>query len=165
MKSAAVPLHAVKPSPREIVVSRTFAAPRTLVFAALTTPDMVMQWLWGPDAWRIANCEVDLRVGGKYRYVWRQRDKGDMGMGGVFHEIVPPERLVYTELFDEDWTGGETLVTAVLEEKDGRTTVTTTVRYASEEARDGALETEMLRGWGQTYDRLDVYLQTLKAKE
>jgi uncharacterized protein YndB with AHSA1/START domain len=160
-----VPLTATKPSPREIVVRRTFDVSRALVFEAFTNPEMVRQWLWGPDEWPMVDCRIDLRVGGAYRYVWRHHEEGDMGMGGTFHEIVPPKRLVYTELFDEDWTGGETLVTAVFEEKDGRTTVTTNVRYSSEEARDGALKTGMLRGWGQAYDRLDDHLVQHMAKE
>ena len=160
-----VALEAATPSEREITVSRTFDAPRALVFDAFTKADMIKHWLFGPDEWRMVHCEVDLRPGGAYRYVWRHRDKGDMGMGGVFREIVPPKRLVYTELFDEDWTGGETIVTSVFEEKGGRTTVTTTVRYSSQEARDGALKTGMLRGWGQSYDRLDGYLETLQGKE
>lgn len=162
---AAVPLTAKKISAREIVVARTFDAPRELVFRAFTDPEMVIHWMWGPDEWRMVRCDIEFKVGGTYRYVWRHVEKGDMGMGGIFHEIVPPERLVYTELFDEDWTEGETLVTATFEEKDGRTTVTTTVRYSSERARDGALKTPMLRGWGQSYDRLDVYLQTLNSTE
>jgi uncharacterized protein YndB with AHSA1/START domain len=153
------------PSPREVVVSRTFDARRTLVFDAFTKPEMIKQWLFGPDEWPMVHCEVALKVGGAYRYVWRHRDKGNMAMGGVFREVVAPARLVHTELFDEDWTGGETLVTTVFEEKVGRTTVTTTVRYSSEKARDGALKTGTIRGWGQAYDRLGAYLETPQAKE
>jgi uncharacterized protein YndB with AHSA1/START domain len=162
---AGIPLTAKKVSPREIVVARTFNAPRALVFKAFTDPDMVIHWLWGPEEWPMVACDIDLRVGGAYRYVWRHRERGDMAMGGTFHEIVPPARLVYTELFGDDWTGGETLVTALFEEKNGRTTVTTTIRYSSEKARDGALKTPMLRGWAQSYDRLDLYLETLEAAE
>ncbi len=146
------------PSDREVRVARDFAAPRALVFEAFTRADLVRRWMYGPDDWRMAECEIDLRVGGRYRYVWRNPEKGDMGMGGSFREIVPPERLVYTELFDEDWTGGETVVTTTFEEMDGRTTVTTTVRYSSPAARDAALKTPMLEGWAQTYDRLDAHL-------
>jgi uncharacterized protein YndB with AHSA1/START domain len=97
------------------------AAP--LVFDAFTKPEMVKQWLWGPPEWPMVHCEIDLRVGGKLRYVWRHQTKGDMGMSGVFHDIKAPELLVNTELFDEDWTGGETLVTTTFEEQDGRTVV------------------------------------------
>lgn len=150
-----VPLTLDKPSEREIAVSRTFDAPRDLVFEAFTNPEMVKQWLIGPDDWPMVVCEIDFRVGGKYRYVWRHKERGDMGLGGVYREIERPRRIVHTELFDEDWTGGETIQTTVFEEKGGRTTVTSTVRYSSEAARDGALKTTgMLEGWGMAYDRL-----------
>ena len=149
-----VPLTLDKPSEREIAVSRSFDAPRDLVFEAMTNPKMVKQWLIGPDDWPMVVCEIDFRVGGKYRYVWRHKERGDMGMGGVYREIERPRRIVHTELFDEDWTGGETIQTTVFEEKGGRTTVTSTVRYSSEAARDGALKTGMLEGWGKAYDRL-----------
>ena len=147
-----------KPSEREVVVARTFDAPRTLVFEAFTTPELVKRWLYGPDEWPMVACEIDFSVGGAYRYVWRHREKGDMAMGGVYREIVPPERIVHTELFDADWTGGETLVTTTFEERDGRTTVTATVLYSSRAARDAALKTPMIDGWSQSYGRLDALL-------
>lgn len=151
-------LSVTTPSDRLVKVSRTFAAPRRLVFDAFTKPELVKRWLYGPDEWPMVDCAIDLRVGGRLRYVWRHRDKGEMGLSGVFREIVPGERLVHTELFDEDWTGGETLVTIVFAEASGQTSVTTTVRYSSEGARDKALATPMLEGWGQSYDRLDGLL-------
>ena len=153
-----VPLDVSKPSERELTVSRTFNAPRDLVFEAYTNPQMVKQWLFGPEEWRMVVCEIDFKVGGKFRFVWRHKEKGDMGMGGVYREIVKPKRIVHTELFDEDWTGGETLETTIFDEKDGRTTVTSTVRYASEAARDGALKTGMIDGLGTAYDRLAEFL-------
>lgn len=146
------------PSDREVAVSRTFDAPRKLVFEAHIKPEIVKRWLYGPEDWQLAVCEIDPKPGGKLRYVWRNKEKGDMGMGGVFREVVPPERIVHTELFDEDWTGGETLVTTTFEEKDGRTTMTATVRYSSKEARDGALKTAMTEGWSRALDRLDELL-------
>ena len=109
-------------------MTRDFDAPRSLVFEAYTKPELLKRWLFGPDGWSFAVCEIDLKVGGKYRYVWRHEDGREMGMGGVYREIVPPERLVCTELFDEDWTGGEALGTIVLTEKDGKTTLTQTMR-------------------------------------
>ena len=96
-----------KPDEREITLARTFDAPRRLVFDAFTKPEMVKQWLWGPPEWPMVHCEIDLRVGGKLRYVWRHQTKGEMGLSGVFHAIKAPELLVNTEVFDEDWTGGE----------------------------------------------------------
>ena len=152
-----------KPGSREIMLARTFDAPRRLVFDAFTKPEMVMQWLWGPPEWPMVHCEIDLRVGGKLRYVWRHQTKGEMGMSGVFHCIKAPELLVNTELFDQDWTGGETLVTTTFEEQDGRTVVSATVRYSSPAARDGALKTPMLEGWSQGHDRLDDMLASLGA--
>lgn len=146
------------PSDREILVTRTFDAPRRQVWEALTRPDILMQWFWGPNDWRLAVCEIDLTVGGKLRYVWRTRGGDEMGLSGTFKEIAPPERLVHTELFDEDWTGGETVVTTVLTERNGKTTLEMTVLYSSKEARDASLETPMEEGMAQTYERLDAYL-------
>jgi uncharacterized protein YndB with AHSA1/START domain len=143
---------------REIKVTRTFNAPRHLVFDTYTKSEHVKRWLYGPEEWPLVECTIDPKPGGAIRYVWRHKDKGDMGMSGTFREVKPPERLVHTELFDQDWTGGETLVTTVFEERDGRTTVTTTVRYTSEPARDGAAKTGMIDGWSKALDRLDELL-------
>jgi len=101
---------------REIVMTREFDAPRRLVFDALTKPELVKQWLLGPPGWSMPVCEIDLRVGGTYRYVWRHTDGKEMGMGGVYREIVPQERVVCSELFDEPWYPGEALVTTTLAE-------------------------------------------------
>lgn len=148
-------LEFITPNERDVRVTRVFDAPKRQVFAALTKPEFVRRWLLGPPGWTMPVCEIDLRVGGKFRYVWRHdRDGSQFGMGGEYREIAPPDRLVHTELFDEDWTGGETLVTTVLEERNGRTSIATTVRYSSQRARDGALKTGMIQGWAQSYDRL-----------
>jgi uncharacterized protein YndB with AHSA1/START domain len=94
-------------------------------------------------------------VGGKYRYVWRHdRDGNEMGMGGLYREIVAPERIVHTERFDEAWYPGEALNTLVLVEKGGRTTLTQTVRYESREARDAVLKSGMESGVAASYERL-----------
>ena len=152
-----------QPGDREINLTRTFKAPRRLVFDAFTKPEMVKRWLWGPSEWPMVHCEIDLRVGGKLRYVWRHKDKGDMGLSGVFHEIEAPALLVNTEIFDQDWTGGEALVTTTFAEQNGRTTVAATVRYSSPSARDGVLKTPMLEGWSQAHDRLDDLLASADA--
>src|SRR5882757_2019166 len=152
-----------KPGEREFTLTRTFDAPRQLVFDAFTKPEMVMRWLYGPEEWPLVVCEVDLRVGGKLRYVWRHKDKGDMGMSGVFREVVAPERLAHTELFDQDWTGGETILTTTFEERGGRTTVASNVRYSSQAARDGALATGMIEGWSKCHDRLADLLPSMTA--
>src|SRR6188474_1614673 len=104
---------------REIVMARTFDAPRALVFEAFTRPELVKRWLLGPPGWSMPVCEIDLKVGGKFRYEWRNQDGRGMGMGGIFRELAPPDRIVHTELFDEDWTGGERKVTTLFTEKAG----------------------------------------------
>ena len=147
------------PTERDIEIKRVFDAPRHLIFDALTKPELVKRWLLGPPGWSMPVCEIDLRVRGTYRWVWRKDSDGsEMGMGGVFREIVPPERFVATEKFDEAWYPGEALVTNALEEKDGRTTLTLTIRYESQEARDTALKTDMAKGVEASYDRLEKIL-------
>lgn len=146
------------PGEREIVIVRAFDAPRELVFDALTQPELLKRWFHGPDGWTLTVCEVDLRVGGAYRFVWSGPQGVAMGMGGLHREIERPQRIVRTERFDQDWTGGETVGTAVLSERDGKTTLVTTVVYASREARDGALASNMEQGIAAAYDRLDAFL-------
>ncbi|HYT99726.1 MAG TPA: SRPBCC family protein [Gemmatimonadales bacterium] len=148
-------LKVTTPSDREIAMTRVFDAPRTLVFDAHTKPDLVRLWLLGPPGWSMPVCEMDVRVGGTYRWVWRHdRDGTTMGMGGVYREIVKPERLVTTERFDEAWYPGEALNTLVLVEQGGRTTLTQTMRYESQEARDAVLKSGMEKGVAASYDRL-----------
>lgn len=151
-------LQITTPSDREIVMIRAFDAPRHLVFDCFTRPELLKRWMTGPDGWTFVVCEIDLKVGGKFRYVWRQVDGTEMGMGGEFREIVVPERIVNTEQFDQDWTGGETLGTLVLTEQNGKTITMSTVLYSSQAARDGALKSGMEDGVAAGYDRLDEML-------
>lgn len=153
-------LRVTTPTDREIVMTRVFDAPRRLVFDALTKPELVKQWLLGPPGWSMPVCEIDLRVGGAYRYLWRNADGAEMGMGGVLLEIVAPQRLVGTEKFDQAWYPGEAVVTNVLTEEGGKTTLTLTVRYESREARDAVLKTPMESGVAASYDRLAELLAT-----
>lgn len=146
---------------REVVITRAFNAPRDLVFEAYTKPELVRRWLLGPEDWTMPVCEIDLRVGGRYRFVWRHADGRQMGMGGAYREIVAPERLVSSEVFDEDWTGGEAVTTLVLTEKGGRTTAVSTVLYSSRAARDAVLKTPMADGMEAGYVRLDEILATV----
>ena len=146
------------PSDRELQVTRNFHAPRQLVFDAFTKPELVRRWLLGPDGWSMPVCEIDLRVGGAYRYVWRKSGVPDMGMGGVFREIAVPERLAATERFDESWYDGEALDTTVFTEQDGVTTVTVTILYESKEARDTASRSGMEHGMAAGYNRLEEQL-------
>jgi uncharacterized protein YndB with AHSA1/START domain len=144
---------------REIVIKRDFDAPRNLVFDAFTKPELIKRWLLGPPGWTMPVCEVDLKVGGKYRYVWRNEKNGtEMGMGGVYREIVAPERIVATEKFDQSWYPGEGLGTTELVEKNGKTTLTQTVQYESREAREVVLKSDMERGVAASYDRLAAIL-------
>lgn len=144
------------PSDREITFTRAFDAPRQLVFDAWTKPELLKRWLYGPDGWSLDVCEVDLRVGGRYRYGWKHKNGNVMGMGGVYKELKVPERLVNTQLFDQDWTGGEAVGTLVLTEKNGKTTSVNTVLYVSKAARDAALSTPMADGMEMGYARMDA---------
>src|SRR3979411_420498 len=149
------------PTDREIEIVRDFNAPRQLVFDAFTKPELVRRWLLGPSGWTMPVCEIDLRVGGAYRYVWRKEGVKDMGMGGVFREVVSPERIVATEKFDESWYPGEAVGTIVLVEQGGKTALTQTVLYESSEAREAVLKSPMEQGVTAGYDRLAELLATL----
>lgn len=145
-------------SDREIRMTRTFDAPRDLVFEAFTKPDLIKRWMFGPEGWSLPVCEVELKAGGKMRYVWKHKDGTSMGMSGTFREIKRPSRIVHNETFDEDWTGGETLVTTLFTETGGQTLVEQTVLYSSQAARDAVLKSPMEDGIAQGYDRLDKIL-------
>jgi uncharacterized protein YndB with AHSA1/START domain len=142
------------PSDREIAMTRVFDAPRSMVFDALTKPELIKRWLGAFGGWSFVVCEVDLKVGGAYRYEWRGSSGEKLAMGGIYREIVRPERIVYTEKFDESWYGGDALDTTILEEKNGRTTLTTTVRYESKEVRDAVLKSPMEGGVSKGFDKL-----------
>ncbi len=143
---------------REILMTRLFDAPRGLVFDAFTKPKLIKRWLTGPDGWSMPVCEVDLKVGGRLRYVWRHQDGTGMGLSGTFSEIKRPDRIVHTELFDEDWTGGEALVTTDFIEQGGQTLLRQTIVYASRAARDAVIRSPMESGMAKSYDRLDELL-------
>ena len=152
------------PSDREISMTRVFEAPRRLVYDAFTKPELVKCWLLGPPGWSMPVCQIDLKVGGAYRYVWRRdKDGSEMGMGGVYREIGPTERLVATEKFDQAWYPGEALVSNALVEEGGRTTLTLTIRYESREARDAVIRSNMADGVAASYDRLTELLASAGA--
>lgn len=154
-------LQVTTPSDTEIAMTRVFDAPRRLVFDAFTRPELVRRWLGVFGGFTMPVCEIDLRVGGTYRYVWRGPDDFSMGMSGVYREIVPGERIVSTERFDEAWYEGEAVGTVVFTERNGQTTVTTTVRYASRAVRDAVLKSPMESGVAAGYDALEALLSTL----
>jgi uncharacterized protein YndB with AHSA1/START domain len=146
---------------RELVITRDFDAPRALVFDAMTKPELVKRWLGVFGGWTLPVCEIDLRVGGGYRYQWHGPNGERMGMRGVYREITRPERIVSTETFDESWYPGGAVGTAVLTERGGRTTVTTTVLYDSREARDAVMKSPMETGLSAGYDKLDDVLASV----
>lgn len=145
------------PNDTDIVLRRVFDAPRRLVFDALTRPDLIRRW-HGPRAWSLVVCEVDLRVGGAWRFVSRGPDGAEMGMSGVYRAVEAPARLVHTETFDGS-DAGEAEVTTVLAEQDGRTTMTVTVHYPSRQVRDAVVATNMEAGVGESYDRMAEVLE------
>jgi uncharacterized protein YndB with AHSA1/START domain len=106
-------------------------------------------------------CEVDLRVGGSYRYVWRNTKGHEMAMGGVYREVHAPEGLVQTEKFDDAWYPGEGIGTLVLTERGGVTKLTQTMLYESREARDAVLSSPMESGLSVGYERLDALLASM----
>jgi uncharacterized protein YndB with AHSA1/START domain len=147
------------PSDREVVVTRVVDAPRRLVFEAMSSPKHIPQWLTGPEGWTMPVCEIDLRPGGAWRYVYRMADGTEMTLQGVYREVAPPERVVSTESWGPEWP--ETVNTMVLTEAAGRTTITLTIRYPSPEARDAALRSGMKEGMDQGFARLDALVASL----
>jgi uncharacterized protein YndB with AHSA1/START domain len=152
------------PSDRELAMTRVFDAPRGMVFDAWTKPELLKRWLGVFGSWTFAVCEVDLRVGGKYRFVWRGKDGNEMAMGGVYREIVRPERIVCTEKFDDPWYEGDAIDTTTFVEQGGKTTMTTTVLYASKEIRDAVLKSPMESGVAKSYDKLAEVLGAMPAR-
>jgi len=146
---------------RELVIARSFNAPRSLVWDAHTKPELIRRWLLGPEGWTMPVCDVDLRVGGSYRYLWRNTKGHEMGMGGVYREIKAPERIVQTEKFDESWYPGEAVGTLVLTERGGVTHLKQTMLYESRDARDAVLRSPMESGLSVGYDRLDALLASM----
>jgi uncharacterized protein YndB with AHSA1/START domain len=153
---------ATTPSDREIVLTRLFDAPRPLVFEAMTKPEHVKRW-WGclDDRYSVPVCEIDLRPGGKWRFVGKG-PQGEYGFHGVYREIVVPERVVFTEIYDP-FPDAESVVTSVLTEEGGKTRLTATCVYPSQEVRDIVLQSGMTRGAGISYDKLEELVQQLKG--
>ena len=147
------------PSDREIVLTRTFDAPRRLVWEALTRPEHVPQW-WGPRGTTMLVDKMDLRPGGAWRFVSRGPDGSEHGFRGEYREIVPLERIVQTFEW-EGLPGHISVETLTLEERDARTTITGTSVFDSVEDRDGMLQSGMETGAAETYDRLEEHLRTM----
>lgn len=154
-------LEVTTPTDREIVLRRVFVAPRNLVFDAFTKPELLKCW-FGPRGWSLVVCEVDLKVGGTFRFVLRGPNGIDMGMRGVYREIVPPGRSVHTESFDD--YPRDSLVTALLVEQGRKTTLTATVLYPSPEVRDAVIKSGMDHGAAESYDKLAELLASPRAR-
>lgn len=153
-------LRVTTPSATEIAMTRTFEAPRVLVFDAFTRPELLRRWIGRPgDVMTV--CEVDLRAGGEYRYVFTLRTRETFRETGTFREVAPPERIVSTESFDD--YPGETVVTTTFAEHDGRTTMTTRSAFASQAVRDAVIASGVESGAGESYDRLAELLRSLRA--
>lgn len=155
-------LEVTTPTDREVVMTRLFDAPRQLVFDALTRPELLKRWLAAPGR-TLEVCEIDLKAGGAYRFVWRGAGKTDVGMHGEYREVVHSERLVTTEAW-EDWDVGEILATTVLAEEGRRTRFTSTVIYPTRQVRDAILESGMERGATESYEKLAELLATTSAQ-
>lgn len=152
------------PSDREVEVTRAFQAPKDLVYKAYSDPALVRRWMLGPPGWSMPVCEMDLRVGGSYRWRWRSDDgQGEFGFHGVFREVVPGSKVVHTQSYDPGTTGqgeagGEAIITLTFSEEKGVTTVTTRMDFGSKEIRDSVVATGMTDGMEQSYQLLDRQL-------
>lgn len=144
------------PSDHEIVLTRTFRAPRSLVHAAFSRPEILKRW-FGPRGWNLTTCELNARVGGGFRFVLQAPDGRQVGMRGVYRELCPPERSVHVESFDD--FPGESEVTSVLTESSGQTTLSVTMRYPSREIRDAVIRSGMEHGAAESYDKLVELLE------
>jgi len=147
------------PTDTQVVITRVVDAPRRIVFDAWTNPAHVPQWMAGPEGWTMPVCEIDLRPGGTWHYVFRKTDGTEMSMTGSYREVSPPARLVSTESWGPEWP--ETVNTLDLTESGGQTTITLTVTYPSKDARDAALKTGMKDGVEVGFAKLDRLLQRL----
>jgi len=151
------------PSDHEIRLTRVFDAPRDLVFEAMSRPEHIRRW-WGRlgEGYSVPVCEVDLRVGGKWRFVNRTAEGEEVAFYGVYREIAPPDRMVFTEIF-EQFPDVESVVTSLLTEENGKTRLTATVRYPTPQVRDMVLKSGMEHGAAISYDRLEEVAAELRV--
>jgi len=150
-------------SDRELVLRRTFRARPSIVFDAMTKPELLRRW-WAPRSLGVVlyECDADVRVGGAYRYVFAKEGTPKMAFSGVYREVLPPSRLVYTQIFEPMRDAGEGLITAVFEEHAGYTRLTQRELYPSKEALDGALATGMEKGLRETLEQLETLVSELE---
>ena len=155
-------LRVTTPSDTQIQMTRVFDAPRELVFEAHSSAEHMSNW-WGPRKYEVVSAEYDFREGGTWRILHRGPDGDEHGFRGEFREIVPPERIVWTFEY-EGWPGQIAVETLTLEERDGKTVLTAVSESGSKEARDAFIESGMEDGARETYERLEEYLEQLKAR-
>ena len=148
------------PTDRQIQITREFAAPRQLVYKAYTTPELIRRW-WSGDRGEVTSAEVDLRVGGRWRYVMTANGGFEVAFHGEYREIVPDERLVTTEVY-EGAPEGEAVVTHTFAEKDGRTTLTILMELPDRETRDAVINSGMEGGMQESMDHLEQVAISLR---
>jgi uncharacterized protein YndB with AHSA1/START domain len=150
-------------SERELVVTRTFDAPARIVFDAWTKPELLARW-WAPKGRGVTlfQCESDVRVGGKYRYVFGRDPKNPMVFSGTYTEVDRPSRLVWTQILESMRAAGEVIVTATFQERDGKTDLVLTQLFPSKEALDGAIATGMEKGMRETFEQLEELVGSLR---
>ena len=153
-------LQITTPSDLEIQMVRVFNAPKERVYRAFTDPDLVQRWLLGPEGWSFQTCEMDVRTGGSYHWVWVHQQNGTMGLIGSFREVSPPDRIVHTERYEPAWGDNETVVTTTFVEEAGRTVVTVISLFSDQAARDALLHSGMAEGVTRSYDLLEDLLAT-----
>lgn len=151
------PFKMTQTGPTTLHVTRGFAAPPALVWRAHTDPRIVLEW-FGMPGYPIIEAEIDLKVGGGYRYEWQLPEGDIMGVSGSYLELEEPRKIVHTERFDEDWTDGETTVTIVFHAVEAGTRLEMDIAYRSEKGLKMALETGMDEGMDSTYTQLDAML-------
>jgi uncharacterized protein YndB with AHSA1/START domain len=156
-------LQITTPSDEEIRITRSFDAPRMMVWDAYTRPELVQRWLGAMPGWSWAECQMDVREGGRYRWAWRGPEGAELAVGGVYLEVVPGERLVSTERYDQSWYEGDAVGTVVFTEAQGRTTLVTTLRYGSKQIRDSVLQSPATSGMESGYTKLDELLASSTA--
>jgi uncharacterized protein YndB with AHSA1/START domain len=155
------------PSDLEIVMTRSFNAPRRLVWEAMTKPELIRRWLYAPEGWQMSKCEMDVRVNGNFKWAWNDaQGTWLMTITGTHREVSPPHRIVHTETMrmggDDAPPLGELVATVELTEQDERTTLRMTLVFNSKEERDGALQSGMEHGVSAGYDALDGILASMR---
>ncbi len=150
-------------SDRELVITRTFNGPARIVFDAWTKPELLKRW-WAPKSLGVTlfSCDIDLRVGGRYRFVFGHDEARSMAFSGTYTEVAPHARLAYTQIFEPMRAAGEGIVTATFDEQQGKTRIVSHELYPSKQALDGAIDSGMERGMRATLEQLEELIASLQ---